>query len=654
MCSSPEQVTNDFFATLRRQLSPKHSRLSNPIKEYAKYIGKLSLSSHIGVSLDFLLPIKQESLFERKQLLSCQFAMLPRPVVVIIDDMDRLERDEVFEVLRLIRNTADLSNMVYIVAYDKEYVTCVLEEKNIKDSSAYLEKIFPIEVHLPKVEQHLIWDALFSEIDTQNCFKANFAKALFLRLGSDDKELILTVLDNYRRVKRFARLYMLNVSYMYQNSNGEMKLLDVFWLELLQMYDKKSYDKLMDDKDVLLYRDGERFKIRDGVLRPLSEKDKNKFKGNPFWKEDTPRILQKLFGENISNSSQSICYAENYDKYFTLGVSKFRLSIRERNELLNSTEAPYDIVKKWIDGGKYLNSIVYQLRQVSVDKLDEKQLRSYIQGILSFSMLAFSHRYNQNLEVKKLLFERLYPNDLKITAHNLVQKWFKEEIYKADSDNLLCIGKLLNKLYVTIYIDENGNEETFYGLVIKNDEIEVLLVEVMRRYLIINKMLTALEILKENSKLANIFKCCCVTIKDVIGPTDYCVYKQVAYDTVIEYFAAKKDKPTYEEYENTFSSLFSQGLPPSEFDDQDDEYDYWEHVSYVYENKMSEYFGSSYNSKGNNKLTEFKIKCFVPEKTDQKDLAPSKVVKSIKTNSKNVIQNMSSKPKKKQHTKRKK
>ena len=98
---------------------------------------------------------------------------------------NNLERDEVFEVLRLIRNTADLSNVIYMVAYDKEYVTCVLEEKNIKDSSAYLEKIFPLEIHLPKVDEDMIWKVLYTEIDAQkSSLGKGYADVLFSKFGS--------------------------------------------------------------------------------------------------------------------------------------------------------------------------------------------------------------------------------------------------------------------------------------------------------------------------------------------------------------------------------------------------------------------------------------------------------------------------------------
>lgn len=627
MCSSPEQVTNDFFASLRHQLSSKYSSLSNPIKEYARYIERLSVNQQSYVSLEFLLQSKQESLYERKLTLSKQFSKLLRPVVVVIDDIDRLERDEVFEVLRLIRNTADLSNVIYMVAYDKEYVTCVLEEKNIKDSSAYLEKIFPLEIHLPKVDEDMIWKVLYTEIDAQkSSLGKGYADVLFSKFGSDDKELILSTLDNYRRAKRFARLYMLNMVYLHKNSRDELKHMDVFWLELLQMYDKKSYDVLADDENILLYRDGDRFKIRKGILRPTTDKD-NIFEGSPFWKEETPRILEKLFGDYIRKIRQSVCYIENYDKYFTLSVSSFRLSIREMNELLETKEDPCKIVKKWIEDGKYPNSITYQLKQIQLEKLYDEQLKRYIHGLLYFMSVNYYNNYISS-KVKNLLCVNNYTKGLNDKVHDIVNDWIKNKIENGDFNELLYLSRLLHRLYVTICYDENGQKETFNNLVLSNEEIEMLLVKVMETYLIKKPEISALEILNEKSELGKIFNNCCVMVEDNYAFTNYCDYKQLTFDTIINHFASKVDKPTFKEYEKSYASLFKQEIP--DFDNLDAENDYWDYMYDQYENYMQEYFGSSYN----NKLDDFKNKCFVKEKVKKEE---KNTVKSIKFKQKQKI-----------------
>lgn len=607
MCSSPEQVTKDFFASLQHQLSPKYSTLSRSIKEYAKYVNNVTIA-HSALSLEKVLPIEQESLYERKRSLSRKFAKLPRPVVVVIDDVDRLERDEVFEVLRLIRNTADLSNIIYLVAYDKEYVTCVLEEKNIKDSSAYLEKIFPVEVHLPKVEEHLVWKTLYAEITKQSDEGEDFTKLLFNCLNSDAKELILKILDNYRRAKRFARVFMLNIGYINQHSRNELKILDVFWLELLQMYDKRTYDILSEESSRLLYRDGERLKIREGVLRPATDKDTQKFEGKPFWKNETPKILEKMFGSYIKTRQQSICYAENYDKFFTLSVSPFRLSIKEMKQLFEKGQNPVELVGKWLKEGKYLNSITYQFRQINANKLTEEQLKTYLYALLGFCMKVAPYRNNHVWEVKKMLRDERYAKGVDLKAHDIIMQWFGENLNI--DEKLAYLSQLLNCLYLTRFTNPEGKEEPIHPLVISNEEIESLLIQLLKTYLSNHQEATALDVLKENGVLPYIFKKCCVTVADAMATENYCEYKQVAFNAVIDHFAAKEIKPTIKEYNDALGGMFNE--EPPVFDNPQDEDMYWDFAGEAYENKMQEYFGSLYDNKG--KLLEFKRKCFVEEK----------------------------------------
>lgn len=609
MCSSPEQVIDDFFASLCHKLSPKYSTLSKSIKEYAQYLKGVSLSPHSGMSLNFLLPVKQESISARKDKLSKKFAKLPRPVVVVIDDIDRLEQDEVFEVLRLIRNTADLNNVLYMVAYDKDYVTCVLEKKHIKDASAYLEKIFPVEVHLPKVEEHLVWNTLFEEIKAQSSVGEDFAEKLSKRFEPDDKKLILTVLDNYRRAKRFARLYMLNMAYLNQNARGELKLVDVFWLELLQMYDKKTYDVLADEPGVLLYSDGEKYRIKDGILKTISQSDNSKYEGEAFWKEETPHILEKLFGHYIKTIRQSICFTENYEKYFTLSVSPFRLSIKEMNSLFEKDVKPEALVDKWVNDGKYFDSIAYQYKQVGVNRLNDENLQAYLHGLLWYCIKVASYRSWHMWEVKKMLMYERYKAGVDKKAHDIVVEWFGEMM---KIDKLLpALSKMLHRLYITITVNHDGKEESLGRLLISNDEVECLLVEVMKTYLAYHGETTALDLMSEKGVLPYIFGNCCVVVRDATATENYCEYRQVAFEIVTAHFAAKEVKPSVEEYDKALGDMFKKETP--EFDDPYDEGMYWDYASEAYDNKMQEYFGSGYDRIEGGGLVEFKKRCFVEE-----------------------------------------
>ncbi len=612
MCSSPDQVISDFFASLRHQLSGKYSTLSKSIKEYAKYVNNVTVNPYPSLSLETMLPVNQESLFERKKILSEKFSRLPRPVMVVIDDVDRLERDEVFEVLRLIRNTADLSNVIYMVAYDKEYVTNVLEEKEIKDSTAYLEKIFQVEVHLPKVEEHLVWETLSEEIKAQSMIN-NYAERLFQRFEPDDKELILHVLDNYRRAKRFAREFMLIVDYLRENAKKEFKGMDLFWLELLQMYDKKTYDVLADEPGKLLFSEGEKFRIREGILGKASEDDLFKFEGAPFWKEKTPKILEKMFGKNINTTKLSICFTENYDKFFTLSVSPFRLSVKEMSSLFETGANPDELVDKWVDSGKYFSSIVYQFKQVNVFKLNEEQLPAYLRGLLCFNMKVAPYRSTYVWEVKKMLLDERFVGDMLTKAHNIVMGWFDERM---NDDKLLpSLSQMLNQLYITIEVTPAGGEETMGQLLISNEEVEALLVTVMKKHLANHPEVTALNVMSEEGVTSYIFGNCCVAVRNAMATEDYCEYKQIAFETVIEHFASKAVKPSVVEYEEAYKNMFKEEIP--EYDGSNDDDLRWVYDYDSYENKMQEYFGSRYDMSESNTLTEFKEKCFVGEVKEQ-------------------------------------
>lgn len=63
--------------------------------------------------------------------------------------MDRLNKTEIIEVLRILRNVANFRNTVFICGFDKSYVIKTGEFKN-----NFLDKIFNLEINLPKLHQN--------------------------------------------------------------------------------------------------------------------------------------------------------------------------------------------------------------------------------------------------------------------------------------------------------------------------------------------------------------------------------------------------------------------------------------------------------------------------------------------------------------------
>lgn len=390
--------------------------------------------------------------------------------------------------------------------------------------------------------------------------------------------------------------------------NGEIKLLDLFWLELLQIYDKKVYDMLANNPYSLLRYENGKFYIKDDILQN-SKRDGDKVcEDVKFWKDETPQILEKLFGKLLKTKTESICYPENYDKYFTLGVSPYRLSFRELKGLLTEGSKPEEIVNQWLDSKKYIGSIAYQLSHVQIEALSDSLLKNYLHGILFFALKTASPKNHQFGTVKKMLQANRYGNgDKKNIAHDIVFTWFNEKL--GNEDNSLTLSGLLNKLYLTKTYDQDYKEIALSPLVVSNTEIEELLVTKMKAYLDNHPELSALELIKDGTTLFRLFKNCCLYVdENTITDGDYNpIYKQVAFKTVIDYFEKKDEKPTLKKYEELYASLYSQETPG--FTDPEEESAYWDYIEQSAEYKMRETFGNSYS----NDLEEFKNRCFVTE-----------------------------------------
>lgn len=80
-------------------------------------------------------------------------------IIIIIDDLDRCEPDEILVMLNIIKNLWSLSNIIYLVSYDKDNIIKILNDKWF--SSSYLDKIINFERYLPLNNEKALNDYFF-------------------------------------------------------------------------------------------------------------------------------------------------------------------------------------------------------------------------------------------------------------------------------------------------------------------------------------------------------------------------------------------------------------------------------------------------------------------------------------------------------------
>ena len=160
-------LTQIFFEELSRALAPYSSALASGFMQYVGYI--LSKENNTWIQLGArLLPqgFKAKSTSEQYEFLNKEIGKLGKKIIIFIDDVDRLDSEELTELFCLVRNISPFPNMSYILAYDKEYVATQLQKKFDKHTYRYMEKIvqaeYPLAKITPKQLEQAITDIFYS------------------------------------------------------------------------------------------------------------------------------------------------------------------------------------------------------------------------------------------------------------------------------------------------------------------------------------------------------------------------------------------------------------------------------------------------------------------------------------------------------------
>lgn len=155
---------------------------------------------------------------------------LDAPVVVALDDIDRLTSPEVRQVFKLIRLIANLPNIVYLVAFDRHRVERALDDDGVPGRD-YLEKILQVAVDLPLIPTDVLHRQVFDALN-------NALAELDHRPLDEERwpdvfaEVISPLIRNMRDVTRYANALHWTV----RDIGDEVDLVDLLALEAVRVF----------------------------------------------------------------------------------------------------------------------------------------------------------------------------------------------------------------------------------------------------------------------------------------------------------------------------------------------------------------------------------------------------------------------------------
>lgn len=200
---SENDIINEFFTALSSRLAPHNGKLSNHIIDYAGKLTDLYQNKSIGSFLeDQVTSFSKFSANDLYRDINDMLEKIDRKIVVFIDDLDRLNQIEILQTLKLIRNTANFYNIIFVAAMDKDYVIRRLtEDRNILDTK-FVDKFFQLEIYLPQINTDILKKFFIEQLSSPfspspSDFKERVQAAL-----NDPALLFEDYIKNFRDAKR--------------------------------------------------------------------------------------------------------------------------------------------------------------------------------------------------------------------------------------------------------------------------------------------------------------------------------------------------------------------------------------------------------------------------------------------------------------------
>lgn len=360
-----ESLQRGFFSELAAAL-PKEDRPGNArttIGTFARTISPVGkVGSLIGVDLETPLRALGDiiagdtSASAAKKSAEDALRRASIPVLMIVDDLDRLTPDELLEVLKLVRLVGRLPFVYYLLSYDERTLLDVLRRTPVTGDNegrarAYMEKIVQVRLDLPALRSDQRMRLLDEGLQ-------QIGVGVDPALSSDDQqrlgEIYGSVLDRRLTTPRAINRFLGQVQAFYSSLHGEVDFVDFFIATWLRTQEPGVYKLLHTERAELLGLGlsshlGERGAAAQKARRELWEQRLHEAHVRPEHLDGVVRALSALFPEIAAafTSSQhftrraarrtpkAISDLDYFDRYVSFGVPPDDVADAEVKQAVN-------------------------------------------------------------------------------------------------------------------------------------------------------------------------------------------------------------------------------------------------------------------------------------------------------------------------------
>ena len=292
---------------------------------------------------------KQKPLSEQKAAIEKLLRKSDKKILIIIDDIDRLDEQEVRDIFKMVKSIVDFPNVIYLLSFDRDQICRVIGNNQTSDGNEYLEKIIQYSIDLPHPDSAGVLKIFSKRVDP-----------LIEREGNKiwDKNRWSNIYRDYLRKKMKTPRQAIRLSNAfnvdYPALIGEVDPVDFLAIEALRMFNPEIYAEI---------------RSRSGKFTELGKDELDSEKKDPIYFEEflklseehdrevVKSLIMHLFPRvknafsNFKDSTTQFyewrtqaraCSKYHFDRYFTYSIVSNQFS---ETELVKAIDLSKDVQK---------------------------------------------------------------------------------------------------------------------------------------------------------------------------------------------------------------------------------------------------------------------------------------------------------------------
>lgn len=287
------------------------------------------------------------TLEDAKRTLTHSLSALKSPVVIVLDDLDRLTPAQLLEVFQLVKANADFAQLVYLLLFDRAVAAKHIAEVLKIDGQEYLEKIVQVGFDLPQLSVKNVQDVLFSRLNTILGEAVDWSAFDHSRWGNVFYGGLQHYFNNLRDVNRFVSTLSFYFAGFRSRDAFELNPIDLIALEAIRVFDPRLYSGLSLNKQVLTRarsaesteRESDR-SVVENLLSAVAENQRSWKQGllrqlfpNAGWAFDRPNY-HSAEDPDMWLRDLRACSSAMFDRYFGFAIPEGELSQNDIDRLL--------------------------------------------------------------------------------------------------------------------------------------------------------------------------------------------------------------------------------------------------------------------------------------------------------------------------------